>query len=302
MDLEFISGSGRKGVEKVFGEGMMEIVLGVILNFVSGDLVCKQSVDAGTRGGRDSITSKVVSLCLRKSSKIPGQGPSAVSEKLLRIGFDILKCLALPPSSSRGTLAVSGIFPSCARMISSGLRNAGTNNTAPRLRKAGSFLVRAEGALSLFVNATLDGEGRKAVFGDWSLFKKLIDDLIAVERQLSMSLTRGLLLLIRNVCLDKNKSCVWSNKNWLNFILDSCVDDEKKIRAASLQCLHMLLYKSEKAVACVKEPENIKKILMAETLVVKEGRNETMNLLDPKGDSDLIIARSMQAVTSLMRN
>jgi len=79
MDLEFVGG-GRKVVH-TFGEGLLEVLLGVILNFVSGDPVCKQALDAGNRGGRDSITSKVVSLCLRKACKVRGSVREERSDK-----------------------------------------------------------------------------------------------------------------------------------------------------------------------------------------------------------------------------
>ena len=273
----------------------------MILNFVSGNSMCKQSLDAGARGGRDNITGKVVGLVLRKASKGGGEGTRAVGEAPLRLGFGILKSMALPPSNGRGTLAVSGIFGSCSKMISAGLRGGGTNNTSPRVRNGGSFMVRAEGVVGLFVNATLDGEGRKAVFANWEFFRRMVHDLIAVQDSLGVRLKKGLLMLMRNICLDKTKSYVWGNKEWLNFVLDNCVEENRGVRGYALQSLWILMYKSEKAVAVVREKGNIEKVFAAEALMVEEERRgRGRGVEDGDEDDNLLIAKSMDAITTLM--
>jgi len=232
------------------------------------------------------------------SLQVVGEGSRAVGEKLLRIGFGVLKSLALPPSSSRGTLAVSGIYPACAKMICAGLRGGGTNNTSPRVRNVGSFKVRAEGVLGLLVNSTLDCEGRKNVFADWPLFTKVLTDLITVGKELGAKLQKWLLMLVRNVCLDKKKSYVLESPRVLAFVLDNCVG-ERAVRGYALQALWILLYKSEKAVAAVKRSENISKVLGAEALIVEEQRKG--GLIREDGlDDDFLIAKSMDAVTRLM--
>jgi hypothetical protein len=264
--------------------------------------MCKQSLDAGARGGRDSITGKIINLVLRKASKSSGEGARAVGETVLRLGFGVLKSMALPPSNSRGALAVSGLFKSCSKMILGGLRGAGRENTSPRVRGGGSFMVRAEGVVGLFVNATLDGEGRKAVFANWESFRRMVHDLIAVQDSLGVRLKKGLLMLMRNICLDKTKSYVWGNQDWLNFILNNCVERNRGVRGYALQSLWILMYKSEKAVSVVKERGNIEKVLAAEALVVEEarrGRGGGMGDGVNDEDDDLLIAKSMDAITTL---
>lgn len=67
-----------------------------------------------------------------------------------------------------------------------------------------------------------------------------------------------MLLLVRNICLDKNKkSVVVSKEGWLNFVLESCGNRDLGVMKAGLSCFWIFLYRSEKAVSVVKGNEEL---------------------------------------------
>jgi hypothetical protein len=282
--------SGVGGAIVATGESILSLLVGIVMNFVAGNVEAKKSVcGIGGAGGAaearlsgDSITARIVNLTLRRwggsnsnNNSIEG-GESSASGKLVKLCFGALRSLALPPSPSRGTLAVSGLYPKCIAALGASLRS-GNGGSGIRERRGAAWSARAEGCLKLLVNATLDSDGRKAVLGDWSGLGGVISDLVSLDLQgegLSEILKIQTLMLLRNICLEnKHKAAIFSNQGWLDFILDACIGGEERDdegggakRVAAWNCLWIILWRSERAVSVLREDRYLKKILRAEVV------------------------------------
>ena len=288
---------GKGGlVEERFGESLLSLLLGVVLNFVSGNLAGKKMLDVGSRGV-ESLSGKVVGLVL-KGGRVGG-GVGGVGE----LGMKIMQSLALPPSPARGSLNVSGVYPMVFKMIGGCLRGREVGTNGVGCRKGGwgeGAEARVEAGLGLLVNATLDEEGRRAVFMDWGVFERCVDDLVEVEEYLGTGAKRMVYLLLRNVCLGKGKSRVYGKDGWLNFVLRGGSVEEVSVRGAALLCLWVMLFKSEKAVGVVRMEENLALVICSERLYL-EGLRRRGGGIGGGEEGEEEVSVAMKAIMSLMR-
>jgi len=266
LSCEFDKREKGKPPLRLMNQSMLEILLGVIGNFCSGDLESKKSL-CGSSGASSpelrlserGLVNRIVMLALKRSG-----GSVSVRGSVVGLAFGCLRSLALPPSPSRGSLAVSGLYVKSICSLRTGLRMGGGMGS-PRGR--GNDTVwneRVGGVLKLMINASLDAEGRNAVLRDG--FADGIGDLIqcAERGTIRPGLVKDLLLLIRNVCLDKtHKSVVLNNSNWIDFVLVRCGSSDRGIRKCALSALWIFLYRSEKAVSCIKNNERFLGLLIS---------------------------------------
>ncbi|GMI19129.1 hypothetical protein TeGR_g9721 [Tetraparma gracilis] len=279
------------------GASILDIVLGLVLNFVSGSVSTKKVLDQGSRGGGESMTGKVVSLVLRK----PAAKPTTVG-----LGLSILQSLALPPSPARSTLNCSGLYASSMKMVGSIMRTQSSsgNATAPRARSwTPGMKEKVDGCVGLIVNATLDEEGRAIVFKDWKGFEQIVDDLITVDEVILESSRRMVLLLLRNACLGKFKGKVLGNETWLGYVLDKCSSGEASVRLSGLMALWSLLYRSEKAVGVVRGNErHLGKVVESERGFLERRRRGEVGGLGELDDAGGEEGVAMRAVMTLLRS
>ncbi|GMH97175.1 hypothetical protein TrST_g8881 [Triparma strigata] len=246
-DLEFGSDPSL-ATSKFFDTSLLQILLGVVLNFCVGSVRAKKAVDFGGRSGAvntTTVTGKVVSLCLRKGSA------GKPSREVVSLCFLILKSLALPPSPSRGALATSSLYPSLMKECRAVLRPKNQASALPRYSARAKELLL--GTLSLLINSTLDVPGRKSVLANYEGLSLLIDDLMSLS-DLPSEIVNALLVVMRNVAMSTYKSSLLT-KERLEYVVKKLF--KEKNAAAALGCMWLILYKSEKAIAQIKADEKI---------------------------------------------